>query len=595
MGTVQNNYSKSLPAGENQGGGELTRCDPTCILSLVSINARFSHSCLALFYLRNSLRRHLDNVQVVLNHFTINDPYYQIVQDLNEQRADFYFFSALIWNSERSRRVIEDLLRIDDDTAIVIGGPQASVIAQQIAERQRVSVFAGDIEHAPSQFYDDLRARQLRPFYQAELLRKPDAGFVSPYCHEDFRQELKNRYVYYESSRGCPYCCTYCLSSSEQGVVCKSPAQVEEEIDLILAHHPPVVRFLDRSFNYDGSRALAIWRRLATYDTKTLFHFEIVPRGFSPVHYEMLAGVEANRFQFEIGLQTTHLPTLRAINRADFYDEGRGIVRRLRELETIHLHVDLILGLPFETYDSFCTSISDALAMRPHYLQMGLLKMLPDTVLRAQARQWGYRFSATPPYSVFSSQWLSGAQMRELYWLGECIEKFYNNRYFVSVWDYLRENGEDMAAFFAMLTDQMKDRGLLSMATTQRSLSRELRDATASRADSELIVELLRFDWLRCGHRALPDHLAPPQGSIDAIRRRLMATLPASLPGVYTHAGRAAWLRTTTFCHFSAPALRELFPHSAADATAAAFTRRREPTVHGLNEVVLLGDVSANN
>jgi radical SAM superfamily enzyme YgiQ (UPF0313 family) len=155
-----------------------------------------------------------------------------------------------------------------------------------------VSVFAGDIEHAPSQFYDDLRARQLRPFYQAELLRKPDAGFVSPYRHEDFRQELKNRYVYYESSRGCPYCCTYCLSSSEQGVVCKSPAQVEEEIDLILAHHPPVVRFLDRSFNYDGSRALAIWRRLATYDTKTLFHFEIVPRGFSPVHYEMLAGVE---------------------------------------------------------------------------------------------------------------------------------------------------------------------------------------------------------------------------------------------------------------------------------------------------------------
>jgi hypothetical protein len=235
-------------------------------------------------------------------------------------------------------------------------------------------------------------------------------------------------------------------------------------------------------------------------------------------------------------------------------------VRRLRELETIHLHVDLILGLPFETYDSFRTSIGDALAMRPHYLQMGLLKMLPDTVLRAQARQWGYRFSATPPYSVFSSQWLSVAQMRELYWLGECIEKFYNNRYFVSVWDYLRESGEDMAAFFAMLAYQMKDRGLLSMATTQRTLSRELRDATASRADSELIAELLRFDWLRCGHRTLPDHLDPTQGSIDAIRRRLMTSLPASLPGAYTHAGRAAWLRTTTFCHFSAPALRELFP-----------------------------------
>ncbi len=185
--------------------------------------------------------------------------------------------------------------------------------------------------------------------------------------------------------------------------------------------------------------------------------------------------------------------------------------------------------------------------------------------------------------------------MRELYWLGECIEKFYNNRYFVSVWDYLRESGEDMAAFFAMLAYQMKDRGLLSMATTQRTLSRELRDATASRADSELIAELLRFDWLRCGHRTLPDHLDPTQGSIDAIRRRLMTSLPASLPGAYTHAGRAAWLRTTTFCHFSAPALRELFPHSAADAAIAAFTQRREPTVHGLNEVVLLEDVSANN
>lgn len=555
---------------------------------MVGINARFTHSCLALFYVRNALQAHLPSAAITLHQYTINDPYYSIVQDLLSGQADYFFISAMIWNSDLVEKLLRDLLTVDDNTTIVVGGPQATIVGEQFSLEERVCVFDGEIEAAPSDFFADLKECTLQKRYKGSFLRDRASEMSSAYRALDFDSELKNRYVYYESSRGCPFSCTYCLSSSEKGLYHKGLDRVFGELDEILVHQPKSVRFVDRTFNDLPERALQIWENLAVRDGRTQFHFEIAPDRFTPEMFHFLESVRPGLFEFEIGIQTTNVPTLEEIRRPMDIDSARENIRRLRRMESIHLHVDLILGLPYDTQETFTASINDVFRMHPHYIQMGLLKLLPDTHIRNKAEAYGYRTSSRPPYPVFANNWMNDRTLRRLYWLGECLERLFNNRYFVRFWQYLVDQGEDMAMFFQEATENFHRNNLFVEATTQERLGRSLIEQVCGRPDFILLRELLCYDWLRCGHRYLPDYLHYAGIGLNDLRRELYHELPEVIDGLYDRRSRAHFIKKSVFHHFSSEALVQAGHREVVNDSIACFTQERELFVYRLHETVII-------
>lgn len=557
-------------------------------IKLVGINARYTHSCLALFYLRNELEKKLAGVETEICQYTINDPYFTLIQRLTEPPAEYVFFSALIWNSELIEYLVDDLLSINDTCSIVIGGPQADVVGAKFTDRRRVSVFAGDIEAASEDFFNDLTTKSLRKRYQSSFLSASGRALGYPYRSADFDDHLQNRYVYYESSRGCPFFCTYCLSSAEKGIFHKSLVQVFDELEDILSHKPKTVRFVDRTFNDNPHRALQIWQFIKEVGGETLFHFEIAPDRFPVELLDFLDTVKPGLFQFEIGIQSTNPETLKAIQRPIDPIPAAEVIRRLRSMENIHLHVDLILGLPEETSDSFCRSINDVFQMEPHYIQMGLLKLLPGTAINDQAQKFGFKASSKPPYSVFANHWMNQQRLKEFYWLGECIELCVNNRYFVSLWHYLVTRGEDMAAFFSEMAQFFFDQGYFWKAATQQTLCRLLLEKSEERDDFQLIRELICFDWLRCGHRFLPEQLCYQQPTIDELKKRLYDELPEELPGVFSGQSRKTFLKRSIFHYFSNRAMGQLGYQCSTENELVCFCSERENRVHRFNIVKIL-------
>ncbi|HIJ89337.1 MAG: B12-binding domain-containing radical SAM protein [Desulfobulbaceae bacterium] len=517
-------------------------------ISLITLNARYSHSCPALFHVRNALARELPESRLVLRQFTINDPYYETLVRITGDQPEVLCFSVYIWNAEYTMRLVGDLRRILPRVPIILGGPEATFMATKHLPAG-CTVVRGEVEGLGNDFFRDLAAGALRGEYRGE----GSPPFAMPYQEADFAAHLENRNIYYESSRGCPFSCSYCLSSVGQGVRYRELGEVERELAVILAHAPKIIRFVDRTFNALPERALAIWRYLLAQPGETLFHFEIAPDLFSEEMFVFLAQVPHGRFQFEIGLQSTHPATLVAVNRRmDLIRAGENI-RRLVALGNIHLHLDLILGLPCETEATFRNSLNEAFAMAPHHLQMGLLKVLPGTAISRDA-DFGLVSSATPPYSVLATRWLEHADLRRLYWLGECLEAFYNNRFFRNTLDYIRKRGEEPFGFFAQLLAVCQAADFFSLAKTQELMTRMLVELAQPRSDRELFCELLRFDWLVSGQRILPPCLAAE--SSKEIRDYLWRNLAESQPPYYTRLTRNEFFKRGIFARFSGPLLK---------------------------------------
>ena len=561
-------------------------------IKAVGINARYTHSCLALFYLRNELQLHNPDFTVEICQYTINDAYYTLIQRLCDGNPDYFFFSSAIWNSDLIIDLVNDLLLVNDSYRFVIGGPQAEIVGRAVGDSERTTIYLGSIEGVDPGFFKDLATGSLDQRYRTHFFSTSQPDFTYPYRPEDFSGPLKNRHIYYESSRGCPFSCTYCLSSAERGLFHKPLERVFSELSDILKHTPKVVRFIDRTFNDLPDRALQIWEYLREHGGSTLFHFEIAPDRFNDTMLRFLQGVAADRFQFEIGIQSTHDKTLEAIRRPVHPHLAAQVVKKIRRMETIHIHADLILGLPFETKELFFRSFNDIFAMEPHYIQMGLLKLLPGTYLERHAAQNGYRASRRPPYPVFANDSLDADSLRELFWFGECVEKYYNNRYFVSIWNYLRERAEESAPFFFALARRLYRQGYFWKAATQERLSELLLGQARDRPDSALIAELLRYDWLRCGHRFLPGHLQDETLPLGELRAKLFQRLPETLAGCYDKSTRASFFKKSVFYAFS----RESLVHMGYEVQSArgiiCFLPGREANVLRLQRATLIEETS---
>ncbi len=557
-------------------------------IKIVGLNARFTHSCLALFYVRNELEKNSPNMVGELYQFTINDNYYEMIIRLSAGNSRYIFFSAAIWNSSLVEKLTRDLRTCLPDCRVVIGGPQAAVLGDLLGG-ENCTVVLGEIEAVRPDFYRDLERGTLLPAYGGSFFRMDHRTFDFPYRAGDFPDHLRNRHIYYESSKGCPFACSYCLSAAEKGVYHKELAAVERELREILRHRPKVVRFVDRTFNDRPDRALAIWRFLAVEGGETLFHFEMAPDRFTEEMFAFLATVGHGRFQFELGIQSTNPPTLAAVNRRVDPLAAHRTVARLADFANIHLHVDLILGLPFETPASFADSFRAVFAMGAHYIQMGLLKILPDTPICRRVREYGYRHCGEPPYAVLATRWLDHPTLSELYWFSECVEKFVNNRYFISIWHYFRRRREDSFAIFFQLLGLCQTHGFFQLAPTHELLCTLLVRLMAGREDRDLLLELLRYDWLRCGYRFLPDCLLerglpePP----EATRSALYQHLPAEMAGIYGRANRNQFFRKSFFLRVSPEVLREIGLESDTINPCLAILAERENSLFGFNKVLV--------
>lgn len=549
-------------------------------ISLVAVNGRYTHSCLALYYVRNCLHVGLPGCEVNIRQFALNDPYHETLLRIVADKPDAVLFSAYIWSSDRIKRLIADLATVLPDMPLVVGGPQGTWMADELPEG--CAVVQGEVEGLPEQFFADLAAGKMAPNYVAEAGR----SFAMPYLADDFVTTLKNRQIYYESTRGCPFACSYCLSAGSKGVVFKELDVVRDELTALIAHRPMVVRFVDRTFNARADRTLALWRFLAELPGETCFHFEIAPELFTEEMLDFLATTPIGRFQFEIGLQSTNPETLAAINRhADPVRISANFARILAN-DNIHLHLDLILGLPFETVETFAKSFNDAFALAPHYIQMGLLKILPGTPLAAQTVEFGLSASKSPPYEIFATRWLRHDELAELYWFGECVEAFYNNRYFRSFFSYMRRVEPDIFKFFKGLLGCCRKHGFFEQAKTQKLMNSILNDFIGDRPDQALLKELLRYDWLRSGHRFLPDEFIDEKFSL--VRDRLYHSLPEEYLPLYERRSRNNFFKKTIFLDCSGRLLKEVGINEDGRGGAICFPAESQEGVLRLQRPVLL-------
>lgn len=415
---------------------------------LFALNASYSHTSLAVRCLRAALERNGFS-DVVIAERNLRDRRDDILQALYRERADVYGFSAYIWNITELRSLAADLKALLPHTVTVFGGPEVSFETERFGSDDCIDhIITGEGEDALPALCHALRDGIPVPRILAggtpDVMR--DEGIL--YRAEELRC---GDLVYYESSRGCPFRCAYCLSSVCGPVRAKSVEQTLADLSAIAAMQDKIrtVKFVDRTFNYDVSRANRIWEALTSDRFPGQYHFEICasPALLNEESYAILARMPKGKIRLEIGLQSTNPETLAAVSR--HIDPGAvlTVCRRLRDMGNLQIHLDLIAGLPYETYERFQTSFCDAYFCADE-LQLGFLKLLPGTVLRKRAAEYGFVSMADPPYTVLETRWISRDAFYRLSCISDLLERYHDSGAFPRSLDFAVRRAASPFAFF---------------------------------------------------------------------------------------------------------------------------------------------------
>ncbi len=396
---------------------------------LVGVNARYTHSCLALLYLRNEIEA--CGHEALIAEFHIAQPRLDIIQDICLKAPDVLLVSTYVWNAELVKSLLIDIHRLLPGTPVILGGPEAGYGPESWLEE---FPFLECIVRGPGEAAIRFLAERGFRSDGRKILSMPAPpfdGIAFPYRESDL-DRLSHRYVYYESTRGCPFSCSYCLSSREdQGLDMKSADTAIRELSRIIAHEPrwpapPIVKFVDRSFNADPGRARSIWRFLVEAPTSATYHFEIHPGLLEDEDFRLLERAKKGRFQFEIGVQSVNAESLRAVNRSIDWDRAKPLVERLIRMGNIHIHLDMIAGLPGEGLEECGRSLDELLALKPGHLQLGFLKSLPGTALAEEGPSLGRIAMSRPPYQVLATDTLSVADFRSLKRVEALLDSLWN-------------------------------------------------------------------------------------------------------------------------------------------------------------------------
>ncbi|MCR4434866.1 MAG: B12-binding domain-containing radical SAM protein [Clostridiales bacterium] len=418
---------------------------------IVALNSKYIHSSLAAWYLKESCRNECGEVKVL--EFTINDSLDSILSGIYREQPQIAAFSCYIWNIEYVLKLVSCVKKVIKAVKIILGGPEVSYDAQAFM-RGNPSVdyiISGEGENSfrlllkhlyqssPGlQEIPGLTFREVGKIIsnRPEDLMEDLDSIPSPYSDEMLKA-VGNRIIYFESSRGCPFSCSYCISSTTRGVRYFSMDRVREDLSKIMGSGARQVKFVDRTFNSNKKRAMEILNFILSNPGDKNFHFEAAADLFDDEMLDMLSRAPKGLIQFEIGIQTTNRRTLEAVNRLTRMDKVLENIKKLRAMDNIHVHVDLIAGLPGENYPSFKKSFEDAYGLRPHKLQLGFLKMLRGSKIRAEAQLYGYEYREYPPYEVLANQSMGFDKLLELKYVEELVERYYNSGRFSNTLDCL--------------------------------------------------------------------------------------------------------------------------------------------------------------
>lgn len=466
---------------------------------LVAINAKYIHSNPAVHSLRSCAGEYKSCIEIA--EFTINQPPDFILREIYKRQPGVIAFSCYIWNRDVMDALIPDLHRILPHVDIWAGGPEVSYDAAATIERWRLrGVMTGPGEAAFA---------RLTAAYAAgtpgELPAVLDGAHIPrlmldeiPFWYEEM-QDFEHRIVYYESSRGCPFSCSYCLSSIDRVMDFRQTGRVCRELDYFLERKVPQVKFIDRTFNCKKEHALPILRHILTHDNGvTNFHFEIAADHLDEDYFAILEKLRPGAVQLEIGVQSTCGETIAEIRRRMDFDRVAAVVRRISSWKNIHIHLDLIAGLPFEDLQRFRVSFNDVYALRPQQLQLGFLKVLKGSDMERQAPRYDLLYTKRPPYEVLSTRWLSYEDICRLKQIEEMVEIYYNSGQFTHTLEYMLTRFESAFSMYESLAAWHEKYGLFGIQSSRIRKYEILLQWGASRVPADLqaqaLTEYLLYD-----------------------------------------------------------------------------------------------------
>lgn len=427
---------------------------------LAAINAKYIHSNLAVYSLRAYAQQYKDEIQIA--EYTINQQIDDILMDLYKKKPDVLCFSCYIWNLSYVEELIRELGKIFPSVPIWVGGPEVSYDTKDVLERlpEVTGVIFGEGEKTfleVVEYYHgkDVKLSEIKgiayrgeegQFLQNSWREVMDLSEV-PFVYHDMA-DFKNKIIYYESSRGCPFSCSYCLSSIDKCLRFRKLELVEKELQFFIDEKVPQVKFVDRTFNCNHKHAIAIWKYIKEQDKGiTNFHFEVAADLLNEEELKLIESMRPGLIQLEIGVQSTNEQTIREIRRTMRFEEVARIVQRINQGENVHQHLDLIAGLPYEDMESFQKSFDDVYRLHPEQLQLGFLKVLKGSYMESQKERYGLVYKSRPPYEVLYTKWLSYEEMMQLKSVEEMVEVYYNSGQFSYC---LRKLEEEYASPFVL-------------------------------------------------------------------------------------------------------------------------------------------------
>jgi radical SAM superfamily enzyme YgiQ (UPF0313 family) len=504
---------------------------------LVAVNAKYIHSNLAVYSLRAYARKYASNIGLL--ELTINHPEEDILEAIYKEKAEVVAFSCYIWNIGIITRVAEELKKVQPEVQIWFGGPEVSYDANKCltdlkalegiiigeGEQTFLELMEYYVEHKKERSEINGLAYKERGNLIITQPRQPLPLDVIPFPYENM-EEFRNRIIYYESSRGCPFSCSYCLSSIDKRVRLRDTELVKKELKLFLDCQVPQVKFVDRTFNCNKRHAMEIWNFIKENDNGvTNFHFEISADLLEEDELELLSSLRPGQVQFEIGVQSTNSDTIEAIHRRmDFNKLSRNVIK-IREGKNIHQHLDLIAGLPHEGYKAFEQSFNDVYRLRPDQLQLGFLKILKGSLMEEEAQSYGITFRNNPPYEVLFTKDLSYDELLKIKGICEMLEVYYNSTQFTYSIKYLEHFYESPLMLYRSLSEFYENRGYQSLSHSRIKRYEILLDFY-----KEMMIESKGGKETEKSINLFQEILL-----LDSFLREHMKTRPAFAPAVMDH------------------------------------------------------------
>lgn len=447
---------------------------------LVACNAKYIHSNLAVYDLQAYASDYADHI--VLKEYTINQQKDDIMRDIYLEHPDVVCVSCYIWNLSFVKELMADLIKILPGADFWAGGPEVSYDAEKFltenSEFKGVMVGEGEetfkelagyyVEKNPQDLKDmtGICYRDGDQIIHNGWRQIMDLSSI-PFIYKDL-SEFKNRIIYYESSRGCPFSCSYCLSSIDKKLRFRDTETVKKELQFFIDNKVPQVKFVDRTFNCKHDHAMAIWKYINEHDNGvTNFHFEISADLLREEELQEMSTMRPGLIQLEIGVQSTNPDTIKAIHRTMDFEKLKGIVDRIHSFGNIHQHLDLIAGLPYEDYDSFRHSFNDVYALKPQQLQLGFLKVLKGSHMMEMCREYGIVYKTQEPYEVLSTKWLDYDHVLKLKTVENMVEVYYNSGQFQNTLEYLEKFFPDAFSIYERLGSFYMEKGYGDISHTR--------------------------------------------------------------------------------------------------------------------------------